>query len=54
MVMFGAANLAILLTVMAVKRYASTSLWCAYAAAASVMILGYFWRTGARRRLKYL
>lgn len=34
MVLFGAANLTILLIVMAVKRYAFTSLWCAYAAAA--------------------
>jgi len=32
MVIFGVANLAILLIVMAVKRYAFTSLWCAYAA----------------------
>ena len=32
MVVFGAANLAILLTVMEFKRYAFTSLWCAYAA----------------------
>ena len=32
MVVFGTANLAILLAVMAVKRYAFTSLWCAYAA----------------------
>ena len=30
MVIFGAANLAILLVVMEVKRYAFTSLWCAY------------------------
>ena len=45
MVVFGAANLAILLTVMAVKRYAFTSLWCAYAAVASVIILGYFWKS---------
>jgi hypothetical protein len=42
MVVFGAANLAILLVVMAVKRYAFTSLWCAYAAVASVIILVYF------------
>ena len=35
MVIFGAANLTILLVVMAVKRYAFTSLWCAYAAIAS-------------------
>ena len=40
MVVFGAANLATLLVVMEVKRYAFTSLWCAYAAVASVIILG--------------
>ena len=45
MVIFGAANLVILLVVMAFKRYAFTSLWCAYAAVASVIILAYFWRT---------
>ncbi len=45
MVKFGVANLTILLVVMAVKRYAFTSLWCAYAAAASVIILGYFWKS---------
>src|SRR5271156_3656963 len=32
MVVFGVANLAILLIVMEIKRYAFTSLWCAYAA----------------------
>ena len=32
MIIFGAANLIILLVVMAVRRYAFTSLWCAYAA----------------------
>ena len=53
MVLFGAANLTILLIVMAVKRYAFTSLWCAYAAAASVIILAYFWRTHAHRPLRY-
>jgi hypothetical protein len=42
MIVFGAANLVILLMVMAVKRYAFTSLWCAYAAVASVIILAYF------------
>ena len=42
MVVFGAANLAILLAVMEFKRYAFTSLWCAYAAIASVIILVYF------------
>jgi hypothetical protein len=53
MVIFGAANLAILLTVMAVKRYAFTSLWCAYAAVASVIILAYFWRSKLTRPFPY-
>src|SRR5580693_1553993 len=45
MILFGAANFVILLVVMAVKRYAFTSLWCAYAAVASVIILAYFWKS---------
>ncbi len=53
MIIFGAANLAILLTVMAVKRYAFTSLWCAYAAVASLIILVYFWKSSAERPLLY-
>jgi hypothetical protein len=53
MVNFGVANLTILLVVMAVKRYAFTSLWCAYAAAASVIILGYFWKSKLQRPFKY-
>jgi hypothetical protein len=53
MVLFGIANLAILLVVMAFKRYAFTSLWCAYAAVASVIILAYFWRTSKIRPLVY-
>jgi hypothetical protein len=53
MVVFGAANLVILLIVMAVKRYAFTSLWCAYAAAASVIILAYFWRSREERPFSY-
>jgi hypothetical protein len=53
MVIFGVANLTILLTVMAVKRYAFTSLWCAYAAVASVIILAYFWRSKLQRPFKY-
>jgi len=53
MVLFGVANLTILLTVMAVKRYAFTSLWCAYAAVASVIILAYFWRSRIHRPFKY-
>ena len=53
MVIFGVANLAILLVVMGVKRYAFTSLWCAYAAVASVIILAYFWKSRAIRPLGY-
>lgn len=53
MIAFGAANLAILLIVMEVKRYAFTSLWCAYAAVASVIILAYFWRSHAHRPFSY-
>lgn len=53
MVIFGLANMAILLVVMAVKRYAFTSLWCAYAAVASVIILVYFWKSSALRPFQY-
>lgn len=53
MIFFGAANLVILLTVMAVKRYAFTSLWCAYAAVASVIILAYFWKSHRHRPFRY-
>jgi hypothetical protein len=53
MVVFGAANLAILLIVMAFKRYAFTSLWCAYAAIASVIILAYFWKSIEERPFRY-
>jgi hypothetical protein len=53
MVMFGAANLVILLAVMELKRYAFTSLWCAYAAVASVIILAYFWKSHGHRPFVY-
>ena len=53
MVVFGAANLAILLIVMVVKRYAFTSVWCAYAAVASVIILAYFWTSHEERPFHY-
>ncbi len=53
MVIFGIANMAILLIVMAVKRYAFTSLWCAYAAVASVIILAYFWKSSGIRPFQY-
>jgi len=53
MVIFGIVNLAILLLVMAFKRYAFTSLWCAYAAVASVIILAYFWKSIGIRPFRY-
>ncbi len=53
MIVFGAVNLAILLVVMEVKRYAFTSVWCAYAAVASLIILGYFWRSSGDRPFIY-
>jgi hypothetical protein len=53
MIIFGFANLVILLAVMEVKRYAFTSLWCAYAAAASVIILAYFWKSHGSRPFSY-
>jgi hypothetical protein len=53
MVVFGIVNLAILLLVMAFKRYAFTSLWCAYAAVASVIILAYFWKSIGIRPFLY-
>jgi hypothetical protein len=43
------ANLVGLLVVMLVKRYAFTSVWCAYAAAVSVIIYFFFRRTRSRR-----
>ncbi len=42
-------NLIGLLVVMLVKRYAFTSVWCAYAAAVSVIIYFFFRRTRTRR-----
>jgi hypothetical protein len=53
MIVFGAVNLMILLVVMEFKRYAFTSLWCAYAAIASLIILVYFWRSSGARPFLY-
>jgi hypothetical protein len=39
--------------VMAYKRYAFTSLWCAYAAIASLIILAYFWHSSGDRPFLY-
>jgi hypothetical protein len=47
------ANLAGLLVVMLVKRYAFTSVWCAYAAVVSVIIYFFFRRTRTRRPARY-
>ncbi len=54
MVIFGAVNLVILLIVMAVKQYAFTSVWCAYAAVASVIVMAYFWTSFKHRPFSYL
>jgi hypothetical protein len=53
MILFGTANLVLVLIVMAVKRYAFTSVWCAYAAVASVIILASFWRSRWKRPFGY-
>jgi hypothetical protein len=47
------ANLVGLLVVMLVKRYAFTSVWCAYAAVVSVIIYFFFRRTRLRRLENY-
>ncbi|WP_213806413.1 DUF6629 family protein [Granulicella sp. dw_53] len=53
LIAFGAANLTILLVVMAVKRYAFTSVWCAYAAIASLIICSYFRKNQTGRPFSY-
>jgi hypothetical protein len=53
MILFGAANLVILVVVLVVKSYAFTSLWCAYAAVASVIVLVYFWKSSKHRPFQY-
>jgi hypothetical protein len=52
-VVFGVVNLVILLVVTAIKEYAFTSVWCAYAAVASAIILAYFWRSSGDRPYLY-
>jgi hypothetical protein len=49
LVLLGWANLIGLLTVMMVKRYAFTSVWCAYAAAVSIIIYFFFRRSRVER-----
>jgi hypothetical protein len=53
LVMLGWYNLVGLLVVMVVKRYAFTSVWCAYAAAVSVVIYFFFRRSRAHRLARY-
>lgn len=51
--MLGWFNLAGLLVVMVVKRYAFTSVWCAYAAVVSVVIYFFFQRSRTRRQARF-
>lgn len=53
MIVFGTANLLILPTTMAIKEYAFTSIWCAYAAIASVIIWSGFRHSSRIRSLQY-
>jgi hypothetical protein len=53
LVLLGALNLAGLLVVMLIRRYAFTSIWCAYAAVISVIIYFFFRQTRAQRPSKY-
>jgi hypothetical protein len=53
LVELGWANLVGLLVVALVKRYAFTSVWCAYAAVVSVIIYFFFRRTRMRRVARY-
>ncbi len=53
MVLFGVANLIILLATFAVKRYAFTSVWCAYAAIASLLLWAGFRHSRGKRPYTY-
>jgi hypothetical protein len=53
LVLLGGLNLIGLLTVMLVKRYEFTSLWCAYAAVVSVIIYFFFRQSRLDRPAKY-
>ena len=53
LVLLGWLNLVGLLVVMAVKSYAFTSIWCAYAAVVSVVIYFFFRRSSKDRPAKY-
>jgi hypothetical protein len=53
LVLLGFLNLIGLLTVMVLKRYEFTSLWCAYAAVVSVIIYYFFRQSRADRPANY-
>ncbi len=53
LVELGGANLIGLLTVMVMRRYAFTSVWCAYAALVSVIIYFFFRGSGRHRMERY-
>lgn len=54
MIAFGVANLTILLITIALKRYAFTSVWCAYAALASVLLWYGFRSSKGTRPFSYV
>ena len=53
LVLLGSLNLAGLLVVMEIRRYAFTSIWCAYAAIVSVIIYFFFRQSRAARPANY-
>ncbi len=53
LIMLAWLNFVGLLTVMVVRRYEFTSLWCAYAAVVSIVIYFFFRRSRAERPAKY-
>jgi hypothetical protein len=53
LVLLGTANLTGLLVVMLVRRYAFTSIWCAYAAVVSIIIYFFFRRNRGERPAQY-
>lgn len=53
LVLLGSVNLAGLLVVMLIRRYAFTSIWCAYASLVSIIIYFFFRRSRAGRPAKY-
>ncbi|MGC2661993.1 MAG: DUF6629 family protein [Bryobacteraceae bacterium] len=54
LVVFGILNMVGLVVVMLIKSYAFTSVWCAYAAAVSIIIYFFFRRSRPQRPAQYL